>query len=463
MRLSFLFVLFTSTLLAQQPALPTTPQGRIVAEYLRAFNSGDENVMKEFFLANAGTEALKDHPVEMRLERYRSMRQDLQSLDLLRLVPAAAGEITILARARNNDLLTMTFEFEGEKLSAIGVERGDRPQEPSGPPLAHADGIAELRRTAEEAAGADRFSGAVFVARDTAVLLQQAYGLADKRLRVANRIDTKFNLGSINKLFTRICIGQLAAAGRLSLTDRLIKILPDYPNRGIAERITIAQLLEMRSGMGDIFGEKFDKTPKDQLRKLRDYLPFFADAPLLFEPGTQRRYSNAGYIVLGLVIEKLSGTDYYRYVRKNICSPAGMENTDWYEMDAVVPNIATGYDRSDSAWKSNIYSAPAKGSSAGGGYSTIGDLRNLLRALTAGTILDARYSQWIFTGELPQEAPSLPLKFGNLGVAGGAPGINADIEFDARTGNMVIVLGNYSPPAASDVAKALFGILKRMQ
>ncbi len=155
--------------------------------------------------------------------------------------------------------------------------------------------------------------------------------------------------------------------------------------------------------------------------------------------------------------------DYYSYIRKNITGPAGMENSGWYQMDQIVPNIATGYERSDSAWKSNIYSAPARGSSAGGGYSTIDDLHNFLRALTAGTLLNARYSNWIFSDDLTAAPPPLPIRTGSLGVAGGAPGINADIEFDAASGNTVIVLANYSPPAATDLARKLFAILRRIR
>lgn len=138
----------------------------------------------------------------------------------------------------------------------------------------------------------------MLVARDTSIIFLRVYGYADKRFNVPNRTDTKFNLGSINKFFTKVAIGQLAVQGKLLFDDKLIKHLPDYPNKSIAEKVTIGQLLTMTSGLGDFFSEKYDQTPKDKIRTLQDYLHLFVGEPLVFEPGTQQRYSNAGYIVL---------------------------------------------------------------------------------------------------------------------------------------------------------------------
>ncbi len=103
----------------------------------------------------------------------------------------------------------------------------------------------------------------------------------------------------------------------------------------------------MTSGLGDFFGEKFDATPKSRIRTLQDYLGLFASDRLLFEPGTSRRYSNAGYVVLGLIIEKITGKTYYDYVRENIYVPAGMTSSDSFMQDAVVENRAVGYTSED--------------------------------------------------------------------------------------------------------------------
>src|SRR5207244_7076014 len=130
----------------------------------------------------------------------------------------------------------------------------------------------------------DQFSGVVLLAKDGKPVLSRAWGFADAARKVRNREDTKFNLGSINKIFTQVAIGQLAAAGKLSLDDTVRKHLPDYPSP-IADKITIQQLIEHRSGLGDFFGPEYLAAPPSSIRKLSDYLPLFVNKPLEFEPG----------------------------------------------------------------------------------------------------------------------------------------------------------------------------------
>ena len=286
---------------------------------------------------------------------------------------------------------------------------------------------------------ADEFSGVVLVARGSRVLLHEAYGLADRDKKVPNRKDTKFNLGSINKVFTQVAIHQLQAAGKLSLEDRIGAFLPEYPNAQAARQVTIRQLLEMTSGIGDFFGPRYDATPKDRIRRLADYLPLFADQPLAFPPGTSNRYSNGGYIVLGAIIEKVTGTDYYSWVREHVFAPCGMTTTDWYARDAGTPNLAIGYTtrgREGGQRVPNTDTLPGRGSSAGGGYSTAEDLLRFVDALRRGTLV-------------------LPDRRGGLGIAGGAPGINAVIEWDARRDFVVIALANLDPPAAVSVSRRI--------
>jgi len=230
--------------------------------------------------------------------------------------------------------------------------------------------------------------------------------------------------------------------------------------------VTIDQLLNMSSGMGDFFGEKFDNTPKDKIRTLYDYLQFFVNDTLLFEPGTQRRYSNAGYTVLGLIVEKVAGKDYYSYVREHIFARAGMKNSDWFPSDGVVPNLATGYahpEGDERTWISNVHMLPGRGSSAGGGYSTLDDLQMFIHALLNGKLLSPKYTEWMLTSTLPATDPPMPLKHGGIGIAGGTAGVNAAVEFDAESGNIVIVLSNYGPPAAEAVSKQIREMMRRVK
>jgi CubicO group peptidase (beta-lactamase class C family) len=269
--------------------------------------------------------------------------------------------------------------------------------------------------------------------------------MADREARRPNDLETAFNLGSINKVFTTIAIRQLAAAGKLDIDSTLARSWPDYPNPDVARRVTIRQLLQHRSGIGgNIFGVPPGGSRSD-VRRLRDYLPLFVNEPLQFEPGSRSQYSNAGYIVLGMLIERLSGEDYYDYVRTHIYAPAGMTRTAHWAVDSLPANAALGYttqtaDRTTSSGlRRNSDLLPGRGSSAGGGYSTAHDLLRLLQALRAGRI--------------PAGPPP------GLGVAGGAPGINATVEGDLPGGYDLIVLANLDPPAAERIGQLVRGWL----
>jgi D-alanyl-D-alanine carboxypeptidase len=465
-KILFLVFIIISTVVSQIN-LPDTPEGKIAASYIETFNIGKEKDWRHFFLENISDKSLKDRPIESRIERSLMMQKELKSLEVQKLISSSEKEISLLVKAGNGEILTLTLEFEPtHKLAGIRIMMGEAAPEEIGPPMSKKEVINAIETYIAERVRSDKFSGTVLAARDTNIIFKNAYGFADKRFNTPNKIDTKFNLGSINKFFTRLAIAQLAEAGKLSFDDLIIKHLPDYPNKIIAEKVTIKHLLEMTSGLGDFFGEKYQMVPKDKIRNLKDYLYLFVQDTLLFEPGKNRRYSNAGYIVLGLIIEKISGMDYYTYVRENIFKRAGMENTDSYPMDGITPNLATGYTHPEgdsTNWVSNIYTAPGRGSSAGGGYSTVDDLFKFIQALRNGKLLSPKYSSWMLTGDLPSNDPEIPLRKGDFGIAGGAPGINAAVEFDAESGNLIIVLSNYDPPAAMEVARKLRGLLMRMK
>jgi CubicO group peptidase (beta-lactamase class C family) len=208
--------------------------------------------------------------------------------------------------------------------------------------MTDARAIADLSKHLDELAAQDEFSGTVLIAKNGKLLFAHAYGYANHAFKVPNKLDTKFNLGSMGKMFTAVSILQLAQAGKLSLDDKLIKLVPDYPDKDIASKITIYQLLTHTSGLGDMFNEQYQDTPKDKFDTIQAHLPLFTGKPLLFEPGTKWSYSNAGFIVLGLVIERVSGQSYYEYVREHVFKPAGMTSTDNYKPHDDVPNLAIG-------------------------------------------------------------------------------------------------------------------------
>jgi CubicO group peptidase (beta-lactamase class C family) len=368
--------------------------------------------MREFQNSNLTAATLQRRTEAERQQMYQQIYGNLGSLELKRVVQATNDAITVLFFGKNQMWATLSFEFEAQpphKITGIGFEVDSNPppdvESASPKPTTDAELISTVSAYLDKQVQADEFSGVVLLAKNGKPIFHKAYGLANNTYNAPTQLDTKFNLGSINKIFTKIAIVQLAEQGKLTFDDTIRQQLPNYPNRDAAAKVTIQHLLNMSSGIGDFFNEKYDNTPKDKIRSIKDYLPLFVNDALAFEPGTQRRYSNGGYIVLGAIIEALSGQDYYTYVREHIFKPAGMENSDSYELDALAPNVATGYTRRSSAdvregdvRRSNIYTAPARGSSAGGGYSNAEDLLKFTLALRNGKLLNSEYSAWILSG-----------------------------------------------------------------
>jgi D-alanyl-D-alanine carboxypeptidase len=302
----------------------------------------------------------------------------------------------------------------------------------------------------------DRFSGSVLVAKGGKILFEQACGRADRAFNAPNKADTKFNLGSMNKMFTAVAILQLAQAGKLSLDDKLIEDLPDYPDKDIASKISIYQLLTHTSGLGSFFGERYRNTPKDKLNTQESYLPLFTGNALQFEPGTQWSYSNVGFLVLGLVIQHVSGEGYYDYVREHVFKPAEMVSTDSYDIDDDVPNLALGYTtdggKPGTPPRTNHFFL-ARGTSAGGGYSTVQDLFRFARALEEHRLLNKEYTDMDMTGKVATTFPGdVKYAFGMMerfmngvrivGHSGAAPGISSNLDMYPGLGYIVAVLAN---------------------
>ncbi len=430
-------------------ALPDTPAGRHVAAYIQAFNAG-EAAMREFLEGRVAKEALLKTPVEARLDRYRQMRDRMGAIELQKVVESRGAFVSVVARTANGPTVRMDFEFEpNEPFGLLGIriealEEGGEGRVKADPKKDFGELVASVKEYGERIARADEFSGVILIAKSGAPVFEQAYGYADREKSVLNRVDTKFNVGSINKSFTALAVRQLIAQGKIAPGDTIGKFLPDYPNKDAAAKVTVRHLLGMTSGIGDFFGERYQATPKEKIRSLEDYLPLFADKSLEFEPGAKERYSNGGYVVLGLIVAKASGQDYYDYVRDHVFKPAGMNDTASYPKDADVPNRALGYVRERSAWKPNYATLPGRGSSAGGGYSTAHDLLNYTIALGNGTLAG-----------VTEETR------GGFGIAGGAPGLNATLEWDPESGYVIVVMSNFSPPSAEKVGRQIRAWLPR--
>lgn len=304
------------------------------------------------------------------------------------------------------------------------------------------------------------FSGVALIGRGDTIEVVNAYGVADRSTGSKNTTDTRFNLGSINKTFTAIAIAQLVQQGRLSLDDNLARHLPDYPNREAAARITIRDLVTHRGGVAQFMRTSFGDASVAEMTKI------VGSEPQLFEPGARQEYSNGGYVVLGRVVEVVSGKSYSTYVSEHIYEPAGMTNTGFLDKAERGATVARGYFAADAQGRPMMgaqtgtmgSNPPEPGNPAGGGYSTATDLFKFARALKGGRLLDQRMTDYVlnetFSG---QSGPAFGFALREqmvgtrrfIGNGGGAPGVNAEFRFEPAGDYAVVVLANASPPSAT--------------
>jgi D-alanyl-D-alanine carboxypeptidase len=288
------------------------------------------------------------------------------------------------------------------------------------------------------------FSGVVAIGRSGAVAHLAAAGTA-RTGGSRPTAETAFNLGSITKLLTQIVVRQLATEQQWSLDTALAGVWPSYPNAAVAKAITIRQLLQHKSGVtGNIFAG--DAAARGKLRELRDFLPLFVNNPLEFTPGTRESYSNAGYVLLGLLIEERTKRRYADVLVERIYRPVGMTRSSHYARDSLPLFAAIGMTTRDGngavvpgAARANAATLPGRGSSAGGSYASASDLVRLVQALRERKLKDA--------------PPA------GIGIAGGSPGVNAIIEGDLPGGRDLVVLANVDPPAAERMARAIRALL----
>ncbi|MGI9086562.1 MAG: serine hydrolase domain-containing protein [Chthoniobacterales bacterium] len=188
-----------------------------------------------------------------------------------------------------------------------------------------------IRKLGDTLAAKGLFSGSILLAADGKTLVDNAWGEANREAGTRNTTGTAYDVGSIGKLFTQLAIMQLAETGKLALDDTIAKYLPDYPNKAVADKVTIREILLHTSGIPDFFDSVTPETARsmklESIVDLKDFLPLFAEKPLDFEPGSTNRYSNSGYIVLGLVIEAVGRENYRDYIQRHILEPAGMTHS----------------------------------------------------------------------------------------------------------------------------------------
>jgi CubicO group peptidase (beta-lactamase class C family) len=302
----------------------------------------------------------------------------------------------------------------------------------------------------KQQATTDQFSGSVLVAHGDETLLDAGYGSANKATRTANTPDTLYCIASIGKLFTAVAIGQLAQQHKLAFDTPVGDYLPELP-AGIGQHVTIGELADMTAGLGNVvLGQA---SPPQTLAEM---VTLIAKERPAFKPGTQFFYSNDDYILLGAVIQKVSGQSYIDYLRQHILSPAGMSHTGYSTyIPAHVAGMAHGYALIGSKLH-DISDQPQIANPSGGAYSTTGDLVRFAQALLDHKLLSPAMTKTILIPRVESPQPGGPavdkytygfayqqtngITF--IGHNGGTPGYSGQIDIYPRTGYVVAILTN---------------------
>jgi CubicO group peptidase (beta-lactamase class C family) len=322
-----------------------------------------------------------------------------------------------------------------------------------------------------ERAAAGQFSGAVLVARDGTPVLQQAHGMADRQRRVANTVGTRFCTCSMGKMFTAVAIAQLVEQGRLSFEDTIAPYVSGYgfPSE-IADHVTVAELLTHTAGTGDAL----QRTPTSQPpTTTAGLMKVIAATPLRFTPGSRFSYSNSGYIILGAVIEHVTGHSYAEHIRDRIFAPAGMTDTDIrIYTPADVPGMAHPYalvgedgqpvgggppgSTPQPATLRDVADVPQIANPSGGAYSTVTDMHNFAQALTGHKLLGPALTRTLLAGKVHTADPARPpgdqYAYGFddvtingvriVGHNGGSPGYEGQLDIYPDKGYVVVIMTN---------------------
>lgn len=331
----------------------------------------------------------------------------------------------------------------------------------------------ELKRlvhaTLDKLVRTNDFSGCLTVAHGSETVIDECRGLAERRFGVPIDRQTKFHIGSMDKMFTAVAIAQLVESGKLSWDDTLAQRVPEYPDHEAAKKITVWQLLHHTAGLGDFFVPEFFQQ-REKFVNPADYLDLIARQPKVSDPGKDWNYSNAGYVLLGRIVENVSRENYFDYIGRHVFTPAGMDASGFDTLDDVTPKLAVGYFRAglfSSEWKADWMKIPFKGGPAGGGYSNNADLLRFARALRAGKLVKPATLAKMFDDAVPAGPGGYAAGFGERvshgrhvrGHAGGIEGTDANLAMVWESNADVVLTSNQGPGRAWLLAERIADLL----
>jgi D-alanyl-D-alanine carboxypeptidase len=298
------------------------------------------------------------------------------------------------------------------------------------------------------------FNGALLVARNGQEIYTGAYGARSVSSNAAIDVDDRFAIASIGKAFTHVAIAQLIQQGRLTPETTIADVLPDYPN-ATSRSATVTQLLNHQGGVADIFGPAHRDAPKDRFINNHAYFELVSHQPLTFAPGAGQEYCNGCYVVLGEMIEKISGQPYEAYIAEHVFAPAGMTRSSFLRHDQLPADAArfTGRPMGPGTPLRDVAELHGvAGSAAGNAYSTLRDMLAFDNALREHRLLNAELTAQVLRGQ-PETGRATP----RIGFAGGAPGVNTLLFGNSAW--TVITLTNYPPPAGETIGSTVFPLL----
>jgi CubicO group peptidase (beta-lactamase class C family) len=305
------------------------------------------------------------------------------------------------------------------------------------------------------------FSGNVLVVRGNTVVYEKSFGKADYDSNIPNTAETKFQLASVTKDFTRVMVLQLAEQHKLSLTDNLGKYLAGFSPE--VNKVTISQLLDFSSGLGDYHTTSEFQQMEGKTLVIGDLIPIIQKERLQFEPGTRVQYSNSGYVVLGAVIEKVAGKNYYEALKELILDRLNLKNTAINGYIPPLPGIATGYLTNQIGPPENNARWHLAGGGDGGIYTTTHDLLAFITSVFYDNRLLSDSGKLVYaSGKMGREKFNSWEEFrksGRYAPAGGAPGVSTLFTVNMKTGNIAIILSNYDQGTAEEIGTRLSSIL----
>lgn len=441
--------LIASTAVFAKPVeIPDTPAGHALAMWVRAMNSGNAAKLQAYI----DTYHRKGKP-----KGWLQLRQVIGDLTVLKVEKNEPNDIVaVLGESLSDDVLRAEYQIDPnnpKKITGGQIAGADRPDDLAIPRLPQSAALNALNARVDKLAAQDKFMGVVLIEDHGKVLLDRTWGYSNRAAKLPLKLTDKFRLGSMNKMFTAVATLQLVGQGKLSLDGTVGRYLPDYPNNEIANHATIRMLLTHTGGTGEIFGPDFDRH-RLELKTLADYVKLYGSRVPEFPPGSKSDYSNFGFILLGVIIEKVSGEDYYDYVRKHIFLTAGMNDTGSLPESENVPGRVNGYTQKDGKWVLNTDTLPWRGTSAGGGYSTAADLLRFAHAMMDGKLLPNNLRDAATSSETKGDWYGYGFEVHGRGLAhsyghtGGAPGMATEMYIYPNAKAVVISLSNLDPGPA---------------